>query len=116
MKITILSAFFALAIFACGGTEPNNDKSSKKPATAKKVAKKVDGKKIYKTYCVTCHGLYGDMGASGAKNLTESELSLDERVEMITNGKGLMTPFKDLLSKEKIKAVAEYSMTLKKGK
>ena len=114
MKITILSALFALAIFACGSTETNNNKSAK-PATAKKVAKKVDGKKVYKTYCVTCHGLYGDMGASGAKNLTESTLTLDERVEIITNGKGLMTPFKDLLNAEKIKAVAEYSMTLKKG-
>ncbi|MFT4761544.1 MAG: mono/diheme cytochrome c family protein [Paraglaciecola sp.] len=113
MKITILSTIFALAIFACGSSETNNNESGKKPATAKKIAKKVDGKKVYKTYCVTCHGLYGDMGASGAKNLIESVLSLDERIEIITNGKGLMTPFKDLLNAEKIKAVAEYTMTLK---
>lgn len=113
MKITILSVIVALTIFACGGVETNNDKSGKS-AKAKKVAQKVDGKKIYKTYCVQCHGLYGDMGASGAKNLTESTFSLEERVEIITNGKGIMLPFKDLLNEEKIKAVAEYSMTLKK--
>ena len=114
MKITILSALFALAIFACGNTEKTNE-TSDTPAKAQQVAKKVDGEKVYKTYCVTCHDLYGDMGASGAKNLTESTLSLDERVEIITNGKGLMTPFKDLLNEEKIKAVAEYSMKLKKS-
>lgn len=109
LKSTVLIGLFAAAAIACGGEAPND----KKPAKAQKVAK-IDGKKIYKNYCVTCHGLYGDMGASGAKNLTESTLSLEERVEIITNGKGVMTPFKDLLNEEKIKAVAEYSMTLKK--
>lgn len=115
MKFTILSMLLAFVVLACGSAETDNN-SKQKPAKAKKVAKKVDGKKIYKNYCVTCHGLYGDMGASGAKNLTESTMTLDERVEIITNGKGVMTPFKDLLNEEKIKAVAEYSMKLKEEK
>jgi mono/diheme cytochrome c family protein len=73
----------------------------------------VDGKKIYKQYCVTCHGIYGDMGASGAANLTISKLKLNERIEVITNGRKAMASFKALLDKEKIKAVAQYTMTLK---
>ena len=72
-----------------------------------------DGYKIYKTYCVTCHGLYGDMGGSGAYNLTVSELSLEERVEVITNGRNAMAAFKTLLSPEKIQAVAAYTLELK---
>ncbi|MEY3321138.1 MAG: hypothetical protein RLZZ417_721 [Bacteroidota bacterium] len=73
----------------------------------------VDGKKIYKQYCVTCHGIYGDMGASGAANLAISKLKVNERIEVITNGRKAMASFKALLDKEKIKAVAQYTMTLK---
>jgi mono/diheme cytochrome c family protein len=72
-----------------------------------------DGYKIYKTYCVTCHGLYGDMGGSGAYNLTESTLTMEERVAVITNGRNAMASFKTLLSPEKIQAVAAYTLELK---
>lgn len=107
MKKTLFLTLFAAFIFACG---PSGDNDSKD--TASKPA--VDGEKIYKTYCVTCHGLYGDMGASGAFNLQTSTLSLDERIQVITHGRNVMTPFESLLSEEKIKAVAEYVETLRK--
>ncbi len=74
---------------------------------------KPDGEKIYKTYCVTCHGLYGDMGASGAANLTKSKLPLEERIKVVTNGRNTMTGFKSLLTPDKIKAVAKYTLELK---
>ncbi|MCB0705441.1 MAG: cytochrome c [Saprospiraceae bacterium] len=72
-----------------------------------------DGKSIYKINCVQCHGLYGNMGASGSFDLTVSTLSLEERIQVITNGRNTMLPFGSLLSEEKIKAVAEYTLTLK---
>ena len=53
------------------------------------------------------------MGASGAANLTISKLKLNERIEVITNGRKAMASFKALLDKEKIKAVAQYTTTLK---
>jgi len=112
MKFIFASIILSVALFACGGEAPKKESTGfAKPV---KIAKKVDGKKVYKTYCVTCHGLYGDMGASGAHDLTKSKLSLEERVEVITNGRKTMTPFKDLLNEEKIKAVAEYTMELAK--
>ena len=77
-------------------------------------SKVVDGEKIYKTYCITCHGIYGDMGASGAFNLRESKLPVEERINVITNGRKVMTPFKSLLSEEKIEAVAKYVEMLRK--
>ncbi len=101
--------FCAGFAFACA---PSGDKKSTASTTSSKPG--VDGAKIYKTYCVTCHGIYGDMGASGAFNLQTSALSLDERIEVITNGRNAMTPFKELLNKEKIEAVAEYIETLRK--
>ena len=54
------------------------------------------------------------MGASGAFDLTTSELSVEERINVITNGRNVMTAFKSILDEDKIKAVAEYTLTLKK--
>ncbi|MBI1225812.1 MAG: hypothetical protein GC192_11295 [Bacteroidetes bacterium] len=113
MKKLLIFTLFATLIYACSqsGSENGSEKSSSESTTA---APSADGEKIYKTYCVTCHGLYGDMGASGAFNLQVSTLPVEERINVITNGRKAMTPFKELLSEDKIKAVAEYTMTLKK--
>ncbi len=101
----------ALVIWACGGT----DTPSESAGTAQVAAAEAgpDGQKIYKQYCVTCHGLYGDMGASGAYNLQESALALDERKVVILNGRGAMTPFEGILDEDEIAAVAEYTFELK---
>ena len=111
-KIIALSCFAAL-LFACSGGKQENP-AEKNTAAAKPAAKKIDGEKIYKTYCVTCHGIYGDMGGSGAFDLTTTELNLEERIEVITKGRNLMTPFEGLLNEEKIKAVAVYIEELHK--
>jgi mono/diheme cytochrome c family protein len=37
---------------------------------------------------------------------------VDERIKVITNGRNNMASFKALLNKDKIKAVAQYTMTL----
>ena len=68
---------------------------------------------VFRKNCITCHGADGKLGLNGAKDLSASAISVEERMEIITNGKKLMTPFKALLSAEEIKAVATYTMTLK---
>lgn len=99
--------FLALAgfVLACGNTGSEGRLAA---SAGRATADKPDGEKIYKTYCVTCHGLYGDMGGGGAYNLQESQLSLEERVAVITRGRNAMTPFETLLNKKEIKAVAQY--------
>ncbi len=99
-----------LILIACSNTDA---KTNHRTGTSSQ-ASQVDGEKIYKTYCVTCHGIYGDMGGSGAYDLTKSTLSLEERIQVISEGRNLMTPFKEILSEEKIRAVAEYIETLRK--
>ncbi|WP_170254496.1 c-type cytochrome [Phaeodactylibacter luteus] len=115
MKKTIVSLGIAAFIMACGGSSESASTTSGSSANAQAVAAadKPDGEKIYKQYCVTCHGLYGDMGASGAFNLQESKLKLEERVAVITNGRNAMTAFEALLDADEIKAVAKYTMKLK---
>ena len=70
-----------------------------------------DGEKIFKTNCVICHGIKGNLQLNGAKVLGESELSLEERILVIKNGRNTMTPFGGLLSDEEIEAVAKYTFT-----
>lgn len=83
-------------------------------AAARISAPKPDGEKIFKIYCIACHGLDGNLGASGAAKLTESTLPLAERIKVVTNGRNAMTGFKALLKPDQINAVAKYTMELKK--
>ena len=100
--LTIL--FVATFFFACGSGE----KSPVENSTPKSAV--IDGKKIFKKNCTICHGLYGDMEVNGAKDLNLSSLTKDERIEIITNGKNVMTPFKGVLTPEQIEAVAQYTI------
>lgn len=113
MKKVLIFTAVAAWIVACGNSAENTGATADNSTAPK--AEAVDGEKIYKQYCVTCHGLYGDMGASGAANLQVSQLSVEERVKVVTNGREgtAMTSFSSLLSPEKIAAVAEYTTTLK---
>ena len=111
MRFFLLMACLIAFVFAC------NDAGDDKTASAKplkKTERKYDGKKIFQKNCVQCHGVYGNSEINGAKNLQVSQLSHDERIHIITNGKGVMTPYKDVLKPAQIEAVAEYTQSLKK--
>lgn len=99
--ITIMVVFFS-----CG---QQGDASSNKNKPLTDIEK---GARIFKKYCVACHGLNGKMGLNGAKDLTQSQLSLTERKLLIANGKNTMTPFKSILSAEDITLVAQYTQSL----
>ena len=105
MKSTI-NAFFAfcllLTIIACK-LEKKEDAPSKP-----------DGKAIYMDRCTSCHGMDGKMGFGGAKDITQTMKSLDEIIHQVTNGKGAMAPYKNILTPEEIYAVSEYALSLNK--
>jgi len=73
----------------------------------------IDGKQLYKRNCITCHGIDGSLKLNGARDITQSKLTLGERVLLIRNGRNTMTAFEGILSPEEINAVAEYTFTLK---
>ncbi len=111
--LLLLSA--SILLVSCGGekTEAKTSTGSDKTKIDKKEESVAStgnrkGKLVYKQYCVICHGADGKLAVSGATDLSASTLVLEERIEQITNGKGLMTPYKDILSKEQINSVAEY--------
>ena len=129
MKIwNIAVAFFLIiGLMSCGGDKSSSSSpdlpapkkestasaSSEEGGSAKKTNRK--GKLVFKQYCVACHGADGKLGISGATDLSTSTVTFEERIDQITNGKGMMTPYKDVLSETQIKDVAEYLDELLEG-
>lgn len=122
--ILVLGMFFG----ACGNksdasttsTTPDKKEGVKTEGASpsKEVAKAAvsnqKGKLVFKQYCIVCHGADGKLAVSGAKDLSVSVISKEEAIAQVTNGKGLMTPYKDILSEEQIGAVVDYIQELRK--
>jgi mono/diheme cytochrome c family protein len=72
-----------------------------------------NGEELYQKHCAICHGNDGKQGSGGAKDLSISAMGIEERINIIKNGKGGMTPFGSLLNDKEIKIVAEYLDNLK---
>jgi len=79
----------------------------------KESQEEIPGAKVYKKHCRLCHGKTGDKGLSGAKDLTVSALNMDERTQLIRQGKGTMKPYQGVLTGQEIDEVAEYITTLR---
>ena len=73
-----------------------------------------NGKLIYNTYCISCHGILGDAEINGAKNLIISTIPTMEISDRIANGKGTMKAYSKLLTEEQIAALVEYVITMRK--
>lgn len=112
-KILVLVATVAV-IFACGNDTSKSTTSTS--SSAKRAVASVDGKAVYQRNCIACHGVNGDMGASGAANLAESKLTSAERVTVLKNGREgtAMVSYSSLLDEDEMKAVSEYTLTLGK--
>jgi mono/diheme cytochrome c family protein len=118
MKLRYIIGALILGFFlACGGSgdKPKANSAKKEGSSAKSMVKKDEsaasnkkGKLVFKQYCIVCHGADGKLAVSGAKDLSISKLSKEERILQVTNGKGLMTPYKDILSAEQIASVVDY--------
>ena len=73
-----------------------------------------NAKAIYTQVCATCHGEDGAKGLGGAALLTLSQLTLNDRINVIENGRGLMPAFGSQLTSQEAEALAAYTITLKK--
>jgi cytochrome c6 len=78
-----------------------------------------EAQSLYDKKCAMCHGKDGvakKMG-KGSANLNDPEwqekTTIEEIIEVTAEGKGKMPEYKDKLSVEQMKLIAEYIMTLK---
>lgn len=70
------------------------------------------GKDLFALHCTLCHGKDGRLGMSGAKDLSVSALSREEMIAIITNGKGTMMPYANVLTTKQIEMVTEHVRSL----
>jgi mono/diheme cytochrome c family protein len=73
-----------------------------------------NAKQIYAQQCETCHGSDGKKGLNNASDLSASALNLQERKEVILNGRGLMPAFKGQISEQEAEEVAAFTQMLAK--
>jgi len=103
----LLFASVVAVLFACG--------TSGSSGHAPEKIDNNDPEKLYAIRCNLCHGADGKLGVAGASDLSISKLNKEESIAVITNGRGTMTPFKDMLSAEEINSLAEYIGTLREN-
>lgn len=71
-----------------------------------------DGRQLFQKNCVICHGADGRLGLNGAKDLTQSALTLEQRIQLINHGRAPMPAFEQTLSAAEIEAVAIFTHSL----
>ena len=112
-KNKMLAVLAVLLIIAAYGLAEMS-KKQKETIVRNPVSGTMSGQDMYTANCTKCHGDDGKAGVAGAYDLSVSTLDLNAKIAIIKNGKEMMAPFNGILSDEQIKAVAEYTETLKK--
>src|SRR5688572_29310643 len=88
-SLLVISVFACFFVYACGSESTNNQKEDAVlPATDGPI-----GMELYSANCVICHGENGALGLAGASDLSQSVLSHENTVHVITNGRNGMRGF-----------------------
>jgi len=112
--LAVLSVLLILGSYGLAEVNAKRGPKMNKPQQDLSQASEAEvGAALYKSYCSNCHGDQGDLGLSGAKNLRITQLSIEEQTDIILNGKGAMTGFKDRLSSTEIQAIVKHVQSLK---
>jgi mono/diheme cytochrome c family protein len=84
------------------------------PTITDPVTGEVDGVKVYKNYCKSCHGPRGDRGLSNAADLSKSRLEVDEIRKIILYGTDNgMSAYKSVITdEEEIEALVKHVKSL----
>jgi mono/diheme cytochrome c family protein len=105
--LAALAVFLIVASYGLG--EMNKKAKAGNAVDTTQIASSFEaGKLIYTEKCEVCHGSDGKLGASGAKVLGETQLSIEEQKQLILAGKNSMPPFRAALTDEQVDAVIEY--------
>ena len=105
-----LTFFFAaaLTVGACAGPPPNV--SALADGSVDQVL--VEGRSVYESKCVQCHGSEGQGGRG--KQLNEGNVLLAyptqaSQIEFVSNDKGMMPAFGSILTDAELEAVVRYT-------
>lgn len=103
-KAALTASLLAAVVLACGSASAPPDDGAPK------------GAQLFKMHCELCHGANGKLGFNDAKDLTASTLGRAEMIAQVTNGKGKMMPYRNVLTAKEIETVVDYARTLGKAR
>lgn len=104
-RITLIILLPLLLLLACGNGEAADTADQRKG--------KGRGEQLFNMHCTLCHGKDGTLGLNGAKDLTTSTLTKEQMIAQVTNGKGAMMPYKNVLTAAEIEAVVAHVRSLR---
>ena len=107
MVVSRVSSLCALVLLCALIPGCNSSETERSPSLDSPIGE-AETRSLYIRKCSLCHGDDGDLGASKSPMLSESMMSLEERIAIISYGKGTMPAQKGILSKSEITAVARY--------
>jgi mono/diheme cytochrome c family protein len=100
-----LPAVLALTVLALAAAcSPRQDPADREPILDR-------GRAVYRASCATCHGVDGRGGIGPALadgRVVERFPDIDDQIELVRSGRGLMPAWGDRLSDVEIRAVVEY--------
>ena len=108
--LAVLSVVFLLAAYGLAEMNKKRPTRVEKPALPVNGSNLETGQALYASYCQSCHGQDGAAGLSGAKNLRVSLLTVDQKKDLIRNGKGAMPAYAQL-SDSDVDMLIQYTET-----
>lgn len=106
--VSIMVAALTVLLLACGSNDAPVELTAESAIGP--------GEQVYRMHCVLCHGKDGRLGFNGSKDLTVSTLTKAEMVARVREGKGMMAPYKNVLTAKEIDAVVAHVRALPKVK
>jgi mono/diheme cytochrome c family protein len=90
-----------IVLYSCTESKVEENNSNSTPAESY-------SKQLYTLNCGSCHGKDGKLGVAGAKDLSQTSLSDDEKKNVILKGQNGMPSFESRLEKEDIDSIIQY--------
>lgn len=118
MKVKIFFLVFVICIllYACNSdNSSSNNTTGQTPITnVEPPTAEIKRQAVFEQKCALCHGNDGTAGIGNATNLQASKLDSVSTAKIITEGKAGMPPFGPQLTKQEIKDISNYVLTLHK--
>jgi cytochrome c oxidase subunit 2 len=108
-----IAAITIVAFGACSSDSGSNESASvpRPRGAAARDPRVVRGRSVYAANCARCHGVDGGGGVGPSFHggvLLEKFRTVEDQIEFVTRGKGVMPAFGQELSRREIDAVVRY--------
>ncbi|MFT5580772.1 MAG: cytochrome c5 [Psychromonas sp.] len=102
-----ISLFFSLLLIGCNS--PISQKGFEESEF------KLNASDLFEIHCSNCHGMKGNLGNSGAKDLSKSQFTIAQIKEIVSEGKKAMPPLGELIANpSEMDSIVNYVLSLRK--